>query len=248
MFIVAPSGVPDRPRPTILTGYGGFGASMVSAYLPEALAWAKAGGVYAAACLRGGREEGEQWHQDGRGPHKQNVFDDFDAAADHLVRTGWTTPGRLGILGRSNGGLLVGATVTQHPEKYGAVVCLAPLLDMVRYERSGMGPSWVPEYGSAEDPEQLSTLLAYSPYHRVEPGIAYPPVLLGVADGDTRVDPLHARKMCAALQFASSGPGPVVLRAEHGVGHGMRSLSSSVALQADCLAFLATHLGLAAPS
>lgn len=243
MFVVSPAGRPDRPRPALLTGYGGFGASMSPVYLPEALAWARAGGVYAAACLRGGGEEGEAWHRAGRGAHKQNVFDDFDAAADHLVRAGWTEPGLLGVKGSSNGGLLMGASLTQHPEKYAAVVCTDALLDMVRFEQSGLGPSWVPEYGSAADPEQFRTLLSYSPYHHVVPGHAYPPVLFTVAEGDTRVDPRHTRKMCAAVQHATAGPGPVLLRVERGVGHGARAVSSAVGLQADCLAFLAEHLG-----
>jgi prolyl oligopeptidase len=171
----------------------------------------------------------------------------FLAAADHLVRAGWTAPGMLGAKGSSNGGLLVGASLTQHPEKYAAMVCTDALLDMVRFEGSGLGPSWVPEYGSAADPEQFRTLRSYSPYHRVVPGTEYPPVLFTVADGDTRVDPLHTRKMCAAVQHASAGAGPVLLRAERGVGHGARAVSSAVGLQADCLAFLAEHLGLTPP-
>ncbi|GIH99457.1 prolyl oligopeptidase family serine peptidase [Planobispora takensis] len=244
MFVLSPEGRPDRPRPAVLTGYGGFGAPVVPAYSPEALAWVRAGGVWAVACLRGGGEEGEEWHHAGRGAHKQNVFDDFAAAADHLVEAGWTGRDRLGIMGGSNGGLLVGAAITQHPEKYAAAVCMSPLLDMARYELHGLGPSWRPEYGSADEAGGLRTLLAYSPYHHVRAGTAYPPVLFTVAETDTRVDPLHARKMCAALQHASPGPGPVLLRHERDVGHGERALSRTVALQADCLAFLAAHLGL----
>ncbi|GHA90638.1 MULTISPECIES: prolyl oligopeptidase family serine peptidase [Streptomyces] len=246
MFVISPTGRPDVPRPTLLTGYGGFGGTMSPRYRAQVLAWVRAGGVFAWAGLRGGGEEGEQWHRAGSGEHKQNTFDDFDAATDHLVSAGWAD-GRIAIMGGSNGGLLVGAALTQHPEKYAAVVCMSPLLDMVRYELSGLGPSWVPEYGSARDPARLRTLLGYSPYHRVTPGTAYPAVLLTASDGDTRTDPLHARKMCAALQHASSGPGPVLLRLERGVGHGDRAASRVVALQAECLAFLAAHVGLAAP-
>jgi prolyl oligopeptidase len=150
-------------------------------------------------------------------------------------------------MGGSNGGLLVAAALTQRPAAYAAVVCTAPLLDMVRYEHSGLGPSWVPEYGSVRDPDQFRTLLGYSPYHRVTPGTPYPAVLLCAADGDTRTDPLHARKMCAALQHATTGTGPVLLRLERGVGHGDRSASRALALQADALAFLAAGVGLAAP-
>jgi prolyl oligopeptidase len=240
-FVISPAGRPDRPRPAILTGYGGFGVSMSPSYTPDALAWVQAGGVFAVACLRGGGEEGGDWHQAGRGTRKQNVFDDFDAVSDALVAQGWTTPGQLGIMGGSNGGLLMGAALTQHPEKYGAVVCIAPLLDMARYELSGLGPSWRPEYGTADDPQQLRNLLAYSPYHHVTEGTRYPPVLFAVFDGDTRTDPLHARKMCAALQQA--GPQQtVLLRLERGTGHGRRAASRERALQADCLSFFGHHL------
>jgi prolyl oligopeptidase len=203
--------------------------------------------VFAVACVRGGGEEGEQWHRAGTGPRKQNVFDDFDAAAGFLVEQGWTAPGMLAAVGESNGGLLAGAALTQHPDKYGAVVCIAPLMDMLGYERLGMGPSWRPEYGSVTDPEGFAVLRAYSPYHRVRKGVRYPPVLLAAAGGDTRVDPAHSRKMCALLQHASTGPGPVLLRLERDVGHGVRAVSRTNALMADVFAFLARHLGLSAP-
>lgn len=247
MFVISPEGRPDRPRPAILTGYGGFGSSLTPGYSSQVLAWVRAGGVYAIAGLRGGGEEGEAWHLAGRRENKQNVFDDFDAAADHLLEAGWTDRERLGILGGSNGGLLVGAALTQHPEKYAAVVCLDPLLDMVRYELFGRGPSWRREYGSADDPAEFDVLLSYSPYHHVDHGTAYPAVLFGVAEGDTRVDPLHAEKMCAALQHASSGRGPILLRYERGAGHGKRPKSLLINRDADCLAFFAHHLGLEEP-
>ncbi|WP_406447716.1 prolyl oligopeptidase family serine peptidase [Streptomyces sp. NBC_00876] len=244
MFVMSPEGRPDRPRPAVLTGYGGFGASMTPGFTPQAVPWVRAGGVYAVACVRGGGEEGEEWHRAGRREHKHNTFDDFDAAADHLLRAGWAAPGRLGVLGSSNGGLLAAAALTRRPRTYAAVVCAAPLLDMVRYELSGMGASWRDEYGSAADPAEFARLLAYSPYHRVREGERYPAVLLAVFDGDTRVDPAHARKMCAALQWAGTGDGPVVLRTESGVGHGARGASRSAALYADIMAFFAHHLGL----
>ncbi|WP_326665465.1 prolyl oligopeptidase family serine peptidase [Streptomyces sp. NBC_00385] len=244
MFVMSPTGRPDRPRPTVLTGYGGFGASMTPGFTPQALPWVRAGGVYAVACVRGGGEEGEEWHRAGRREHKHNTFDDFDAAADHLLHAGWAAPGRLGVLGSSNGGLLAGTALTRRPQAYAAVVCAAPLLDMVRYELSGMGASWRDEYGSAEDPDAFARLLAYSPYHRVREGARYPAVLLAVFDGDTRVDPAHARKMCAALQWAGTGDGPVVLRTERGVGHGTRGASRSAGLYADVMAFFARYLGL----
>jgi len=163
------------------------------------------------------------------------------------VTEGWTTSDRLAISGGSNGGLLVGAALTQRPELYSAVVCSAPLLDMVRYELFGLGATWNVEYGSAADPEQLGWLLSYSPYHHVEPHVSYPAVLFTVFDGDTRVDPLHARKLCAALQHATaSSPEqrPVLLRREKDVGHGARAMSRSIALSAETLAFCAFHTGL----
>ncbi|MFD5633827.1 prolyl oligopeptidase family protein [Streptomyces sp. NPDC127077] len=247
MFVMSPTGHPDRPRPAVLTGYGGFGASMTPGFTPQAMPWVRAGGVYAVACVRGGGEEGEEWHRAGRREHKHNTFDDFDAAADHLFRDGWAAPGRLGVLGSSNGGLLAAAALTRRPETYGAVVCAAPLLDMVRYELSGMGASWRDEYGSAADPAQFAHLHSYSPYHQVREGAPYPAVLLAVFDGDTRVDPAHARKMCAALQWAGNGHAPVVLRTERGVGHGARASSRSARLYADVMAFFAYHLGLRLP-
>jgi prolyl oligopeptidase len=250
MIVVSPDAEPDRPRPTILTGYGGFGASMTPGYSATVLAWAEAGGVYVVANLRGGGEEGESWHRAGMRSHKQNVFDDFHAAADALVEQGWTTPEQLGISGGSNGGLLVGGALTQAPEKYAAVVCSAPLLDMVRYEQFGLGQLWSEEYGSAQDPEELGWLVSYSPYHHIVQGVQFPAVLFTVFDSDTRVDPLHARKMCAALQaatLASPAERPIVFRRESDVGHGARAVSRSVELSTDTLAFLGAHTGLALP-
>jgi prolyl oligopeptidase len=245
MFVIARADAePGTPRPTILYGYGGFGVSMTPGYSASILAWVEAGGVYAIANLRGGTEEGEQWHRDGMLGHKQNVFDDFHAAAERLIADAVTTPGQLCISGGSNGGLLVGAALTQRPELYQAVVCSAPLLDMVRYERFGLGASWNVEYGSADVPEQLGWLLGYSPYHHVREQVAYPAVLFTTFDGDTRVDPLHARKMCAALQHATTSDRPVLLRLERDVGHGARALSRSVDLSAETLVFAAHWTGL----
>ncbi len=244
MFVLSRSGTPDRPRPTVLYGYGGFGVPLTPGYSAGILAWVEAGGVYAIANLRGGSEEGEQWHRAGMREHKQNVFDDFTAAARHLIDAGWTTPGQLGISGGSNGGLLVGAALTQHPELYAAVVCSAPLLDMVRYERFGLGQTWNDEYGSAANASELDWLLGYSPYHHVTAGTAYPAVLFTVFDSDTRVDPMHARKLCAALQDTTSADRPVLLRRERDVGHGARSISRTVELSVDTTAFLADQTGL----
>jgi prolyl oligopeptidase len=253
MFVVRPetaSGDRVGPAPALLTGYGGFGISRPPVYSSLALAWVAAGGVYALASLRGGGEEGEDWHRGGMREHKQHVFDDFHAAADALVAAGDTSYDQLGILGGSNGGLLVGAALTQHPEKYRAVVCSAPLLDMARYEHFSIGRFWSTEYGSADDPTELEWLLSYSPYHHVRAGARYPAVLFTVFDSDSRVDPAHARKMCAALQFASASDAaqlPVLLRRERDVGHSTRSVSRAIGLSVDQLAFLAAHTGLELP-
>jgi prolyl oligopeptidase len=249
MLVISADDAPAGPRPAILYGYGGFDISLTPAYSPNVLAWVAAGGVYAIANLRGGSEEGEEWHRAGMLDRKQNVFDDFHAAAEALIRDGWTTPEQLAISGGSNGGLLVGAALTQRPELYAAVVCSAPLLDMVRYERFGLGQTWNVEYGTASDPEQLGWLLSYSPYHHVVPGTAYPAVLFTVFTNDTRVDPVHAYKMCAALQYATSSAldrhnGAVLLRAEGQVGHGARAVSRTAELAGDTLAFAARHTGL----
>lgn len=255
LFLLAPAdgvdpetGLPDRPRPTVLYGYGGFGIPMTPGYSAAILAWVEAGGVYAIACLRGGGEEGEQWHRAGMLGHKQDVFDDFRAAADWLTGHGWTTSEQLAVSGGSNGGLLVGAALTQWPEKLAAAHCSAPLLDMVRYEHSGLGATWSVEYGSAADPQEFAWLWSYSPYHHVRDGVRYPATLFTVFEGDTRVDPMHARKMCAALQHAAApDSGPVLIRSERDVGHGARALSRSVDLAADVQAFLATYTGLRIP-
>lgn len=246
VFVVSPTGRPDRPRPTVLSAYGGFGVPMTPMYSLQALAWVAAGGVYAFACIRGGGERGRQWHLDAVRTRRQNAFDDFDAVARYLLTAGWSGTESLGISGSSNGGLLMCVALTQHPERYAAVAAMAPLADMVRYEHSGMGPSWREEYGSVADPAQFAALLAYSPYHNTVPGTRYPAVLLAAFDGDSRVDPLHARKMCAALQHASTGDRPVLFRLERGVGHGARALSRTIDLLADVSAFLAAELGLGA--
>jgi prolyl oligopeptidase len=246
-----PGGVPrttEPPRRTgrslILYGYGGFDISMTPGYSATILAWVEAGGAYAVAGLRGGSEEGEEWHRAGMLDRKQNVFDDFHAAAEYLIESGLTSPERLAVSGGSNGGLLVGAAVTQRPDLFAAAVCSAPLLDMVRYEKFGLGQTWNTEYGSAAVPAELEWLLGYSPYHRVTTGTSYPAVLFTVFSNDTRVDPLHAHKTCAALQHASASGKPVLLRAEAQVGHGARAVSRTAELAGDQLAFVARETGL----
>jgi prolyl oligopeptidase len=242
MFVVSGAKPSTAPAKTILYGYGGFNIARPPVYDPYILAWIEDGGVFALVSLRGGSEEGEEWHRAGMRESKQNVFDDFAAAADWLVAQGMTTHQQIGIFGGSNGGLLVGAALTQHPDKYGAVVCSAPLLDMIRYEQFGMGANWYGEYGTATDATEFEWLYAYSPYHHVREGVAYPAVVFTVFEGDARVDPLHARKMCAALQHATSSGKPVVIRREKDVGHASRAVSRTVELAADRLAFFTDAL------
>lgn len=250
MFVIEGQNA-EGPRPTILYGYGGFNVALSPDYSASIVAWVERGGVYAVANLRGGSEYGEAWHRAGMRENKQNVFDDFAAAAEWLNTGGYSSPERLGISGGSNGGLLVGAAITQRPELFRAAVCSAPLLDMVRYERFGLGRTWNDEYGRADDPEELRWLLSYSPYHHVVPGTCYPAILFTVFEGDTRVDPLHARKLCAALQHATSAGSderPILIRREQGVGHSSRAVSRTIELQVDVLGFLAAQLGLALPA
>jgi prolyl oligopeptidase len=244
MIVLSPTEEPDRARPAVLYGYGGFGIPLTPGYSAAILAWVEAGGVWAIANLRGGGEEGEEWHRDGMLGKKQNVYDDFHACAQFLADEGWTTAQQLGVYGGSNGGLLVGAAMTQRPDLMNAVVCTAPLLDMVRYVTSELGPTWTVEYGDPEIPEQLDWLLGYSPYHRVLEGTDYPATMFVVFDNDTRTDPMHGRKMCAAAQHATSGERPVLIRAEGEVGHGARSLTRSIDETAETLSFLARWTGL----
>ena len=205
--------------------------------------WAELGGVWAMPNLRGGGEYGEAWHDAGRRANKQNTFDDFIAAAEHLVAEGYTRPGRLAIRGGSNGGLLVGAVSTQRPELFGAVLCAVPLLDMIRFHRFGAGPTWIPEYGSPEDPEHFGWLWGYSPLHKVRPGVDYPPLLMLSADNDDRVDPMHARKFVAALQHAGAD---ALLRIERGAGHGgSPRVADRIEAELDAMVFVLDRLGAA---
>jgi prolyl oligopeptidase len=209
----------DGSNPTLLTGYGGFRSSATPYYSTDAAIWLLQGGVYAEPCLRGGLEFGEEWHTAGMLDKKQNTFDDFIAAAEWLIKHRYTSPEKLAISGASNGGLLVGAALTQRPDLFRAVVCSYPLLDMLRYQKFMLGPLWVPEYGSADDPDQFKYLYAYSPYQHVAAGVKYPAVLLITGDADTRVAPLHARKMTAMLQAATASGMPVLLHYDTKGGH-----------------------------
>jgi prolyl oligopeptidase len=222
MFITAKAGLRlDGSNPTLLYGYGGFNVSMTPAFSPSTLAWMEAGGVYAVACLRGGSEYGEDWHQQGMLANKQNVFDDFISAAEWLITEGYTKTSRLGIMGGSNGGLLVGACMVQRPELFGAVVCRVPVIDMLRYHKFTVGRYWIPEYGNAEtDPEQFKFMYAYSPLHSVKEGVRYPATMIMTADTDDRVVPAHALKFAATLLEMRAGDNPLVLRVEFKAGHG----------------------------
>ncbi len=246
MFLVHKKGMrKDRENPTLLSGYGGFNISMTPSFSPPLLAWLERGGLYALPNLRGGGEYGEAWHKAGMLGNKQNVFDDFIAAARWLIDAEYTRPGRLGISGGSNGGLLVGAAMTQAPELYRAAVASVPLMDMLRYDKFLLARLWIPEYGSADDPAQRAFLAAYSPYHRVRRATPYPAVLLMTAESDTRVDPMHARKMAAKLQRDSSSGLPVFLRLEAKAGHGAgKPTSKQVDELADRYSFLMWQLGM----
>ncbi len=235
----------DGSARCLLEGYGGFLISLTPTFTPGVIPWLEKGGVYAVPNLRGGGEYGEAWHVAGMLLKKQNVFDDFAAAAEYLEKEKWTSSARLVLRGGSNGGLLVGAMITQHPELFRAALCAVPLLDMVRYHLFGSGKTWISEYGSADDAAQFQALLAYSPYQHVKAGTKYPAVLVLSADSDDRVDPMHARKFTAALQAASTG-GPVILRIERHAGHGGADLvKSAVASRADEYAFALSETAVA---
>ncbi|MGQ0550478.1 MAG: prolyl oligopeptidase family serine peptidase [Armatimonadota bacterium] len=235
----------DGQNPTVLTGYGGFNVNMTPFYLETLPLWVASGGVFAVAVLRGGGEFGEAWHRAGMLERKQNVFDDFLAAADWLVSEQYTSRERLALWGGSNGGLLVGAAMTQRPDVAHAIVCRVPLLDMLRYHHFQIAKHWIPEYGSAEDPGQFRWLVAYSPYHHVRDGERYPAVFFTTALGDTRVDPMHARKMAARLQAATGSGLPVLLRVEADAGHGIgKPRHRQLDEFADVWAFLFWQLGL----
>ena len=246
MFVTRRRGVPrDGTAPALLTGYGGFSQSQMPAWNGARYAFLERGGVHVLANLRGGGEYGEAWHRAGMLESKQNVFDDAVAAAEHVVATRLSSPDRLAIMGGSNGGLLVGAAVTQRPDLFRAAVSLVPLLDMVRYHHFLIARLWVPEYGSADDPEQFRWLHAYSPYHHVDQGVAYPALLLATAESDTRVDPLHARKMAALVEWATASEHPVLLRIEDKAGHGAgKPISKRIDEAALVYGFLSWQLGM----
>lgn len=249
MFLVHRKGLKlDGDNPTLLSGYGGFGIPMRPWFSPTLFPWLEAGGVFALPNLRGGGEYGEAWHKGGMLENKQNTFDDFIAAAQWLIDNGYTSPRCLAIEGGSNGGLLTGAALTQRPDLFAAVISNVPLLDMLRYHDFLMARYWVPEYGCSDDPEQCEYLLAYSPYHQVKQGVKYPAVLLTAGENDTRVHPMHARKMAAALQAATaSSPtdNPVLLWVEREAGHGGgKPLEMRIRDEADQTLFMMWQTGM----
>ncbi len=245
MFIVNRKGLKlDGNNPTLLYGYGGFDISLTPAFSRGLYVWLDRGGVYALANIRGGGEYGRTWHEAGRLEKKQNVYDDFIAAGEWLIANKYTSPQKLAIQGGSNGGLLMGAMLTQRPDLYKAVVCQVPLLDMLRYEKFKIARLWIPEYGSASDPKQFKWLYAYSPYQHVKERTKYPATLITTGVQDSRVDPMHAFKMTALLQKANSGPNPILLRIEPKAGHGAgKPVSKILNEQTDIWAFLMWQLG-----
>jgi prolyl oligopeptidase len=240
---------PNGNLPTLLYGYGGFNWAQLPAFSAEEAVWIERGGVYAVANIRGGNEFGEAWHRDGELDRKQNSFDDFANAAHWLIANHYTRPDRLAIQGLSNGGLLVTASITQHPELFAAAIGRYPLIDMIRYERFSIARWWISEYGSVENPDQFRTLYAYSPYHHVVKGTKYPAVLFITGDGDTRVDPSHSRKMTAMLQNATGSGKPILLLYDSKSGHsGTLSAEAEVEQTANELEFLDWQLHFTEPA
>ncbi len=250
MFLVHKNVVQKNGQnPVLMYGYGGFDVSLTPNFSTFIYPWLEAGGIYAVPNLRGGGEFGKAWHDAGMKDHKQNVFDDFYAAAEYLVKDGWTSPGKLAIRGGSNGGLLTGTAYTQRPELFGAVICAVPLLDMVRYHLFGSGKTWIAEYGDPDVQADFNWLLPYSPYHHVKDHVKYPPMLMMSADHDDRVDPMHARKMVARVQQATHGEGTTWLRIEMHSGHGgADQVGKAVESSVDQIAFLMHVFGMKPPA
>ncbi|MCL2571492.1 MAG: prolyl oligopeptidase family serine peptidase [Defluviitaleaceae bacterium] len=244
LFITKRKGIAkDGKNMALLYGYGGFNVSMTPSFSPATLAWLDKGGIHVEACIRGGNEYGEDWHRNGMLEKKQNVFDDFIAAAEYLIDEGYTSKDMIGIHGASNGGLLTGACLTQRPELLGAVIVHVPVIDMLRYHRFTIGRYWIGEFGSADNPEQFPFLYKYSPLHNVKMNTVYPPTLIMTADTDDRVVPSQARKFAATLQAADGGSNPIYIRIEKSAGHGMgKPISKVIDERADMLTFLYVNL------
>jgi prolyl oligopeptidase len=250
MFVVSKKGIEKNGKnPTLLTGYGGFNISMTPTFDRSTFLWMEHGGIYAVANLRGGSEFGEDWHRAGMLDKKQSVFDDFIAAAEYLIAQKYTDRDHLAISGGSNGGLLMGVMITQRPDLFRAAVCQVPLLDMLRYQNFQIAKLWIPEYGSADDAKQFDWLYAYSPYHHVKPGQEYPAILFMTGDTDTRVDPMHAKKMAALMQAeaknGSSKERPILLRIDTKAGHGQgKPVAKQIEERTDMYSFLFWQLGI----
>src|SRR6185436_1797387 len=243
-FMTGKKGLPqDGRNPTMLYGYGGFSISVLPFYRSDVPAWLELGGVFVSVNLRGGAEYGEAWHKAGSLERKQNVFDDFIAVAEHLVRERYTAPDRLGIMGGSNGGLLVGAVMEQRPDLVAVAMPAVGVMDMLRYDKFTGGRLWATEYGSSSDPRHFAFLIKYSPLHNVRAGTCYPATLVTTADHDDRVVPSHSFKFTAALQAAQACERPVLIRVETRGSHGYRPTDRLIAERADQWAFAAAHLG-----
>jgi prolyl oligopeptidase len=250
MFITARKGVQlNGSNPTILYGYGGFNIPETPSFSPRNLVWLELGGIYAVANIRGGSEYGKEWHEGGMLAKKQNVFDDFIAAAEYLIREKYTSTPKLAVTGGSNGGLLVGAVLNQRPDLFGAAIPATGVMDMLRFQKFTIGWAWTSDYGSSDDPKQFEVLRAYSPVHNIKPGTRYPPTMGLTADHDDRVVPGHSFKYAAALQAAQVGPAPILIRIETRAGHGAgKPTSKLIEESADRLAFLVRNLHVAVPA
>jgi len=250
MFVAHKTGIKlDGANPTLLYGYGGFDISLTPGFSISRLQWMEMGGVFAVANLRGGGEYGDAWHRAGTKLHKQNVFDDFIAAAEYLISRKYTNSQKIAIQGGSNGGLLVGACMTQRPELYGACLPAVGVMDMLRFQKFTAGRYWVDDYGSSDNKEEFEALIKYSPYHNLRPGVRYPATLITTADHDDRVVPGHSFKFAARLQEDQAGPAPVLIRIETKAGHGAgKPTSKAIEEVADLWAFLVKTLDFKQPT
>ena len=249
MFITHKKGVKlDGNNPTILYGYGGFNISLTPNFSISRLIWVEMGGVYAVPNIRGGGEYGEGWHQAGIKQQKQNVFDDFISAAEWLIENNWSSSPKLAITGASNGGLLVGACITQRPELFGAALPAVGVMDMLRFHKFTIGWAWTAEYGSPDDPEEFKALYAYSPLHNLKPKTSYPPTFITTADHDDRVVPAHSFKFISTLQEVHIGDHPVLIRIETKAGHGAGKPTTKIIAEiTDEFAFLLRNLKIELP-
>lgn len=244
MYLVYKKGLKrDGQTPTYLYGYGGFGVSYLPEFEVKNLVWLEAGGIYAMANLRGGGEYGEAWHLSGTKENKQNVFNDFISAAEYLIEQKYTSKEKLAVSGRSNGGLLVGAVMTQRPDLFAVALPTVGVLDMLRYQKFTIGWAWASDYGSSQDPESFKYLYAYSPLHNLHEGTKYPATLISTGDHDDRVYPAHSFKFAAALQAAQAGSNPTLIRISVNTGHGAgKPFSILIEEEAQKWAFVAEYL------